>query len=50
MSFISTSPYIYSNIKGSLAKECYFEEEFFYVNDTNTFLCEIGSAQQSQDP
>lgn len=43
MSYISTSPYTYSNIKGSLAKQCYFEKEFFYINDKNKFLCEIGN-------
>ena len=43
MHYISTSPYTYSNIKDSFVEEALFENEFFYTDSSEQYLCDIGN-------
>lgn len=43
MKYVSTSPYTYSPIKNSFTNKQLYTQEFFYTDEQNKFLCEIGS-------
>lgn len=43
LKFISTSPYLYSNISWSFTNKKLFKGEFYYTDATKRYLCEIGN-------
>lgn len=43
LGYVSTSPYTYSRVQWSFAKEQLYNEEFYYTDKSEKYLCEIGN-------
>ena len=43
MNYLSTSPYTYDVIHGSFTNTKLYSKEFYYTDNSHTYLCEIGN-------